>query len=238
MTIEEFSNGMDTLINAYSNTGFYGENHPLELDEYEKSVFLTHAQETIVKRLYSLDIPNTPSFESTEERRRQLDTLVFQKDYSQEGRVIQKLDDNKFIHTVYNLPCNCWYIVFEQVTLSTDNTCTDGSIAMVVPVSHDTYQRIRNNPYKGPNNRKALRLDSGLREVEIVSTENIGTYTLRYLSKPEPIILIDLPSDLSIDGIHTSNPCKLPQVVHRAILEEAVKEALASRGLNTANQSK
>ena len=48
MTTEEFSNEFDTLLNSY------GENpSTIELDEYEKSVFLTKAQEEIVIDLYS-----------------------------------------------------------------------------------------------------------------------------------------------------------------------------------------
>ena len=51
MTTEEFSNEFDTLLNSYAiSPDKYGmENSPLtiELDEYEKSVFLTKAQEDI-----------------------------------------------------------------------------------------------------------------------------------------------------------------------------------------------
>ena len=46
MTTEEFSNEFDALLNSYSTT----EETPntIELDEYEKSVFLTKAQEDVV----------------------------------------------------------------------------------------------------------------------------------------------------------------------------------------------
>ena len=49
MTTEEFSNEFDTLLNSYSNTeGFGKTTNTIELDEYEKSVFLTKAQEDVV----------------------------------------------------------------------------------------------------------------------------------------------------------------------------------------------
>lgn len=57
MTTEEFSNEFDTLLNSYAlSPNKYGmESSPLtiELDEYEKSVFLTKAQEDIVISLYN-----------------------------------------------------------------------------------------------------------------------------------------------------------------------------------------
>ena len=47
MTTEEFSNEFDTLLNSYSVIGKFGKGEnpsTIELDEYEKSVFLTKAQ--------------------------------------------------------------------------------------------------------------------------------------------------------------------------------------------------
>lgn len=60
MTTEEFSNGFDVLINSYSGLG-----DSLNFDEYEKSVFLTKAQEEIVEGLYTGKILGD-SFEDTE----------------------------------------------------------------------------------------------------------------------------------------------------------------------------
>ena len=43
MSVEEFSNEFDTLLNSYSTAPPYGDENKLDitLDEYEKSVFLT-----------------------------------------------------------------------------------------------------------------------------------------------------------------------------------------------------
>ena len=80
MTTEEFSNEFDTLLNSYAiSPDKYGmENSPLtiELDEYEKSVFLTKAQEDIIISLYNGKNPVGDSFEKTEEIRRYLSDLV------------------------------------------------------------------------------------------------------------------------------------------------------------------
>ena len=52
MTIQEFSNTFDTLLNSYNTTAQFGEpasKREIVLDEYEKSVLLTQAQDIIVK---------------------------------------------------------------------------------------------------------------------------------------------------------------------------------------------
>jgi hypothetical protein len=54
------------------------------LDEYEKSLFLTQAQEEIVINLYNGKNPYGDSFESTEELRRYLDELVKTKSYDRD----------------------------------------------------------------------------------------------------------------------------------------------------------
>ena len=48
MTIQEFSHGFDTLLNSYSKKLLFGDTasaQEINLDEYEKSTFLTEAQE-------------------------------------------------------------------------------------------------------------------------------------------------------------------------------------------------
>jgi hypothetical protein len=47
MTSEEFSNEFDILLNTYAADGV------ITVDEYDKSVFLTKAQESLVIDLYT-----------------------------------------------------------------------------------------------------------------------------------------------------------------------------------------
>ena len=73
MTTEEFSNEFDALLNSYLVTGEFGKVENLstiKLDEYEKSVFLTRAQEEIIISFYNGKNPFKDSFEKTEEIRR------------------------------------------------------------------------------------------------------------------------------------------------------------------------
>lgn len=55
MNIQEFSDTFDTLLNSYSNQAAFGEGSSranIALDEYEKSVLLTHAQDIVVKQYF------------------------------------------------------------------------------------------------------------------------------------------------------------------------------------------
>ena len=64
MTLEEFSNEFDVLINSAGAK--------LSLDEYEKSIFLTQAQELLVTSYYNGINSQKISFESSEEAREYL----------------------------------------------------------------------------------------------------------------------------------------------------------------------
>ena len=103
-----------------------------------------------------------------------------------------------FKHFIYTLDDDCWYIVYEQVTFQSKTECLQNKVAEVLPVKHDDYHRIKENPFRGPNDRKVLRLDIGNNQVEIISKNDINTYTVRYLAMPEPIILVPLEGRLAI----------------------------------------
>ena len=70
MTCTEFSNEFDILLNSYSDNP-----SDIKIDEYEKSIYLTQAQEEIIKNLYSGTNKYMEGFEATEKLRRYLDTL-------------------------------------------------------------------------------------------------------------------------------------------------------------------
>ena len=79
ITPEELSGRFDVLLNSYSqkaNTGDISSVVDINLNEYEKSVFLTKAQEEVVVNLYNGKNIYGDSFESTEEIRRYLDALI------------------------------------------------------------------------------------------------------------------------------------------------------------------
>ena len=232
MTIHEFSDAFDIALSSYQNTTDYTKQFAdteIVLNEYEKSVFLTRAQEEIVKSIYN-GLSISDSFEKTEAARRQLDALVKQVVYNGTTKQDTGLHD-KFNHYSFELPEDCWYIVFEQVTtIKSDKKCESEKVLEVYPVTHDDYHRIVKNPFRGPNTRKALRLDFGKLHIEIVSNYELSKYLVRYLSKPSPIVLCDLTADgISIDGVSTPTECELSELLHQDILDRAVQLAVTSR---------
>ena len=232
MTIQEFSNAFDTLLNSYDTQSQFGEQaskREIVLDEYEKSFYLTKAQEEVVVNFYNGKNPYGDSFESTEEMRRYLESLVKTKVYSTEEQVD---GTGVSISSVfYQLPEDVAFITMEQVTYEDETLgCYSGSTATVYPVTQDEYSRIKNNPFRGPTRYKAIRLDTGNNTVELVS--KLGEYMLKYLSRPEPIILEDLPNDLTIEGRGEHSECKLNSILHDTILERAVQMALQAKGIS------
>jgi hypothetical protein len=235
MTTEEFSNEFDTLLNSYSNVEVFGKTpNTVEVDEYEKSVFLTNAQEEIVIDLYNGKNPFRDSFEKTEEIRRYLSDLIRTYTTSTKEEGYTGLS-NKSVF--FKLPEDLWFITYEAVNLKDDELgCMDGEGISVIPVTQDEYHRIKKNPFRGPNERRAVRLDLSEKVVEIVSKYNIDTYLVRYLARPRPIILSKLPDNLSINGVSDKTECELNPVIHRAILERAVKLAIRSKVPNAGKE--
>lgn len=222
MTIDEFSSEFDTLLNSYSTKESLGV---LEFDEYEKSVFLTKGQEEVVKSLYNGVNLQYNSFEKTEEVRSYLRNLI--KTYRTSERVYDYVGvSNNSVF--FKLPDDLWFITFESVDLS-NSDCGSTDDIMVIPVTQDDYHRLKNNPFRKANRRRVLRLDSGKNIIELISKYDIYSYKVRYLAKPKPIILIDLPDNLSIDNISIKTECELNPVIHRAILDKAVQLAIQSK---------
>lgn len=234
MTLEEFSNGFDTLVNSYRRFKDFDKQEILdsiEFDEFEKSFYLTRAQEEVVVNLYNGRNPYGVSFEGTEELRRYLESLVKTKTYSVEDAESDTGVSKTSIF--FKLPTDLAFITLEQVTYDDDVLgCYNGSIASVYPVSQDEYEKVKNNPFRGPTKYKVIRLDPGNNLVELVSKYSIGEYLVRYLSKPNPIILETLPNDLTINGENLRRECELNPILHDTILTRAVQLALQSKGVS------
>ena len=234
MNNKGFSDSFDTLIGAYTRQGGFGREATgadIAFDEYEKSFFLTKAQEELILSLYNGRNSSGRSFEETEELRRSLSPLIGVETIEPEEAVYTGVDKNsKF----FVLPDDLWFITYEAVNIS-DGKCEGYTALEVVPVTQDEYNRLRKNPFRGPNDRRAVRLDLPDSMVEIVSNYNVVSYYLRYLKKIEPIILIDLPDGLTINDSSCATECVLPEFLHQRILEGAVVKALQSKGYNANN---
>lgn len=216
MTTQEFSLEFDLMYNNISSNQAPG------LSEYEKSLFLTQAQEALVLDIYSGKLGS--SFESTEEVTDYLSPLVKQATYT--TKVEGKGLDSRSVF--FNIDTDIWFKTGEKAIIKDDSLKCGNSIERevdVVPVTQDTLYRTKNSPFRGPNERRILRLDCEANKVELISKYPIESYTIRYLSKPEPIILDNLPEGLTINDISIPQTCKLSSAIHRAILIRAVSIA-------------
>lgn len=222
MTLTEFSNEFDSLIRTYSEDLKFGKQDIMLFNEYEKSVFLTKAQEEIVIELYTGRNSTHTAFEETEELRRYLSNLV----------CTARLEESEtkpilpYSYT-YKLPDDIMFITYENLQSNKDL-----KIVSVYPVSQDEVAKILKNPFRGPSKNRVLRLDLG-KNVELIPPNDSFNmesymYLMRYIRKPKPIILVNLPEDVTINNISTTSECELDSSLHRKILDRAVLLAIQS----------
>lgn len=240
MTREEFSNGFDTMLNSYSASANFGEEstkQSIALDEYEKSLLLTKAQNELVVNLYNGRNPYGESFESTEELRRYLSNLVGEKYLkpitNTSGTPLGITSTSSF----FTLPEDLWFITLESVILD-NGKCRNETYMKVYPTKQDEYLNIKDNPFRGANDRRALRLDLSEGNVEIICKYLIAVYYIRYIKKVPPIILTDLPEGLTIEKESKASDCILHEALHQKILDRAVQLALQSKGYNLQRENR
>lgn len=224
MTALEFSSEFDILYNNIMSNQAPG------LTEYEKSVFLTQAQEQIVLGIYKGTFDGD-SFESTEEAKSYLSDLVVQHTYSKEAITANSVSSiGEKSYTVSKMP-DSWILVYETAEIKDESVpcLQNGKWVAVIPSTLDMFNRIKHNPFRGPNKRNVIRL-SIKDTYELVSAYQIEQYKIRYIKRPYPIIL-DGNLDVSINGKYTpyslETPCELHPSLHKSILNTAVSIAKA-----------
>jgi len=226
MTTQEFSYEFDVLYDNIRSGSARG------LDEYEKSIFLTQAQELLIKSFKE-------EFEQNETRRRVLYAIL--SNYSTSDTTQKTGLDERSVF--FPVPRDLMYITHESAVVSSDEDCYDGKIIKVVPVTHDEYNIQKKNPFNSPKMsgryNVAWRVDYGSEElesyIELIQPKeaNISEYRMRYLRRPDPIILQDLQGNESIDGLTTRTECELDPIIHRDILNQAVQMAISVIGNKT-----
>ena len=235
MTLEQFSDQFDTLVSSYMRFRAFDEKEPrdtIEFDEYEKSVFLTQAQEAEVISLYTGKNTFGDSFERTEETRRYLSNLIAEDKENPIQNSSNTILGLETTSRFFTLPEDLWYITYEAVKLGDDAGCKSGTVMEVVPARQDEYHKLRKNPFRGATKRRALRFDLADGVIEVVCKYSIDYYYVRYLRKPNPIVLVPLPNGLEIEGCSEPTPCELHEALHKKILERAVMMALQTKGYN------
>ena len=220
MTPEEMHREFDILYNSIAS------NIAPSVSEYEVSVFLTQAQEQLVISVYNGTYPTGISFETTEEARSYLREL----NMTQDTELFVRNDDGNY----EVIPANdLWFIIMEEGMASNDD-CYAGQWIAANPVSHNEYQRVIKNPFRGPNNRRILRMDEN-GKCNIIAKIDLSRYRIHYLRRPNPIIVDDLP--LSVNGETRKRGCELNDVFHRTIVIQAVSLARQALTMGTIQPS-
>ena len=220
MDVQELSNLFDTLLQPFIVKDNFGEQNTLAFDEYEKSIFLTKAQEQIVLELYQ-------ELEQSEENRKYLSNLIKTDNYVPIGEQDETLINNTFKSYKVEIEDSVLFMIYEQCTLSDENNCINGRIVSVVPTIHDDLDKVLKNPFKSPNSRKVIRLHFD-NKIELISKYNISNYKVRYLKKPNPIILVKL-EDLNIDKKQEVSNGETNPILHERIVQRAVQLAVQSK---------
>lgn len=138
-----------------------------------------------------------------------------------EPAIFDMRDNSKSI----SLPPKMMMAINEMVEVKRDGQKV---LLQVVPIKFDEYTRLMSKPYKRPLKYQAWRLinnDSVNKADLVVGPSDVLTqYTLRYIRRPNPIIVSDLDG-LTIEGIGTTSECELDPILHEEILQRAVELA-------------
>lgn len=158
MTTQEFSNEFEVLYNNIMSNQAPG------LDEYEKSVFLTKAQEELVRDYFnSRNVKNAQGFDDSQKRQYDFSTLlsgVKLYDCADNIRALAASNLIKFNpifdnrSRVYLAPSDLFLAINESIEDSAKRRYS------VLPISYDEYNRLMSKPYGFPLKRQAWRIIS------------------------------------------------------------------------------
>lgn len=211
-TSEDWSLQFDLLYNNISSNQAPG------LTEYEKSVFLTQAQEAVILDLYKGTLGD--SFETTEEVTRYLSSLVRTHDFTDISTTYNNVLGNKQYHVTISEINDLWFITYQSGNIALEETTRD---VMVVPTKQDTLFKDLNNPFRGPNTNKILSVSED-KTIILYSKHPITSFYIKYLKRPNPIVLED--SELEVNGVSEFN-VEIPESLHTHVLTRAVQMAKA-----------
>ena len=250
MTLTEMSNEFDILYNNIMSNQAPG------LDEYEKSLFLTKAQNELILEYFNPKGNKfQEGFDGSERRQIDFSSLVFTKTVDTVAEsYAAKRDNRSIVFSLQEDTTPILLIINEFLRLHRNASASgvtpvvtaDDKILTVVPISYIEYARVMMKPYKLPVKSQAWRLlnstadatnsNTAVPYAEILYNDSAyenydPSYVVTYVKRPDPIILINLAdaySDVSIDNKTTATPCELDPIMHHDIVQRAVELAKAA----------
>jgi len=226
MTNAEFSNQFDVLYNNVMSNQAPG------LDEYEKSVFLTKAQEEIVKAYFNPKGNKfLEGFDGNEQR--QIDFSMLMKTSTVTSFATSVFDGRTAGVKSVTIPGDAMVFVNERLEVTRGGATV---LLTVVPINYMEYARQMTKPFKRPVQYQAWRIIDDAtggtnRSADLIAGPNdtIVKYVARYVKRPRAIILVDLTNEgVTIDGVSAAQTCELDPLLHETVLQRAVELAKAS----------
>lgn len=221
MTNPELSNEFDVLYNNITSNQAPG------LDEYEKSVFLTKAQDEVVKAYFNPRL-NKPQegFDGNEKRQIDFSMIMRTKSYT---AFSPATFDNKSNTKRVDLDNDIMMFINEFADVTRDGSTVR---LTVIPLDYREYARLQSKPYKRPLLYQAWRLldnSEGKNKAELIIGPNdvLSKYAIRYVKRPRAIITYRLDG-VTLDGQVGPQECELDPILHPEILQRAVELAKAA----------
>ena len=227
MTANEFSQEFDILYNNIASNQAPG------LTEYEKSVFLTKAQDEIIKN-YFTDKPNGNKYqegiEDSAKRYSDFSCLITVKSIQAQAHSDETSIDAR--GQICTLP--------EDLMISLNERFKVGETEyQVIPLTLAEYQKLMSRPSGDPLKRQVWKLmgnsATGNGSIEIIphwrdARTTTNKLIIRYVRRPYPIIIEPLTEQgLTINGKQEpdagTEACELAKELHPEILQRAVELA-------------
>lgn len=232
MELQEFSDQFDVLYNNITSNQAPG------LDEYEKSVFLTKAQDEILKSYFDPKSNKVQEgFDGSQRRQIDFSMLIQVTNYSTVDNgydweewdpghaLLDPRENSKSVVT----PPDILMVLNERVLVT--RRSKPNIPLTVVPIAYTEYDRLMSKPYKRPLKWQAWRIFNSTvantSDLVVGPEDTITAYTIRYLKRPTPIMLSDLDG-LTIDGLSGPRDCVLDPILHQEVLQRAVELAKAA----------
>ena len=232
MTALEMSSEFDILFNNISS------NQGVGLNEFEKSVLLTKAQDEIIKNHYTNKQGGNKYQEGigdSSKRFSDFSCLITVATINSQGNT-NAIDKRG---NIFSVPDDLMLTLNESFVVM--NNSTEVARYQVVPITIVEYQRLMSKPSKDPLKNQVWKMmgnsQTGNGSIEIIGhyKDNVNTNNkliIQYVRHPYPIILEDLSSQgLTINGKSTPYSgnggavCELAKELHPEILQRAVELA-------------
>jgi len=208
MELTEISDRIDAKLNTYEI--------PIEVDEYEKSIYMTMAQKLFYKNICD-------HFEEDGT------IAVYLQPFVNEFITtlpINTVTKPKMVNDSINIvvPNDIYRVIWEKAILKSVLPKYNLKEVKVLKTNIDTIPYKLDNPFRQPNNKEIYRIITGnvptaeVFELILPKDTELLQYTCKYLRDIEPIILEQLPIDLTIEGIRgPSNTDFIHEIVDQII---------------------